>query len=116
MAASQHCSGWMIDGYKLSFSAHEIPALPNSGRPARIVEVPATTYLQGAEAIRVLGRNTELSYDKRTGQMLWCLAGRESVIISGPVLHIMRFPRSEEHTSELQSLRHLVCRLLLEKK
>src|ERR1039458_10502373 len=29
-----------------------------------------------------------------------------------------RFPsrRSEEHTSELQSLRHLVCRLLLDKK
>src|SRR5258705_8739970 len=27
-----------------------------------------------------------------------------------------REPRSEEHTSELQSLRHLVCRLLLEKK
>src|SRR5437899_9844782 len=26
------------------------------------------------------------------------------------------FRRSEEHTSELQSLRHLVCRLLLEKK
>src|SRR5947199_1553880 len=28
------------------------------------------------------------------------------------ILHV----RSEEHTSELQSLRHLVCRLLLEKK
>src|SRR5262245_62433544 len=27
-----------------------------------------------------------------------------------------RIARSEEHTSELQSLRHLVCRLLLEKK
>src|SRR5258705_8509192 len=27
-----------------------------------------------------------------------------------------RIIRSEEHTSELQSLRHLVCRLLLEKK
>src|SRR5262245_65301929 len=27
-----------------------------------------------------------------------------------------RSTRSEEHTSELQSLRHLVCRLLLEKK
>src|SRR5436853_3310645 len=27
-----------------------------------------------------------------------------------------KLPRSEEHTSELQSLRHLVCRLLLEKK
>src|SRR5438045_7083842 len=28
----------------------------------------------------------------------------------------VKYPRSEEHTSELQSLRHLVCRLLLEKK
>src|SRR5436853_612189 len=28
----------------------------------------------------------------------------------------LRIGRSEEHTSELQSLRHLVCRLLLEKK
>src|SRR5437899_5408068 len=27
-----------------------------------------------------------------------------------------RYRRSEQHTSELQSLRHLVCRLLLEKK
>src|SRR5947199_1574095 len=27
-----------------------------------------------------------------------------------------KIQRSEEHTSELQSLRHLVCRLLLEKK
>src|ERR1035438_10574243 len=39
-----------------------------------------------------------------------------------PELHIVPVPlparvyRSEEHTSELQSLRHLVCRLLLEKK
>src|ERR1035441_10997060 len=37
------------------------------------------------------------------------------------VLAALSFPdmnhhRSEEHTSELQSLRHLVCRLLLEKK
>src|ERR1039458_5669442 len=29
---------------------------------------------------------------------------------------VCRLIRSEEHTSELQSLRHLVCRLLLEKK
>src|SRR5205814_9841433 len=31
-------------------------------------------------------------------------------------LSLPRPGRSEEHTSELQSLRHLVCRLLLEKK
>src|SRR2546425_5569229 len=30
--------------------------------------------------------------------------------------HGWGFPRSEEHTSELQSLAYLVCRLLLEKK
>src|SRR2546422_11035521 len=29
---------------------------------------------------------------------------------------VVQFPRSEEHTSELQSRLHLVCRLLLEKK
>src|SRR5947199_5217128 len=35
---------------------------------------------------------------------------------SAPWEILERIVRSEEHTSELQSLRHLVCRLLLEKK
>src|SRR5437016_11862271 len=34
----------------------------------------------------------------------------------GPERTIFALPRSEEHTSELQSLTNLVCRLLLEKK
>src|SRR5205823_13510657 len=33
-----------------------------------------------------------------------------------PSRHALRGARSEEHTSELQSLAYLVCRLLLEKK
>src|SRR2546422_7219845 len=33
-----------------------------------------------------------------------------------PAIPIIRLMRSEEHTSELQSRLHLVCRLLLEKK
>src|SRR5262245_62516835 len=37
----------------------------------------------------------------------WCVAKYACGAVKG---------RSEEHTSELQSLRHLVCRLLLEKK
>src|SRR5688572_33427902 len=32
------------------------------------------------------------------------------------LLHLGKLPRSEEHTSELQSQSNLVCRLLLEKK
>src|ERR1035441_8115299 len=40
--------------------------------------------------------------------LIWCVGnGRQ---------RMGQFIRSEEHTSELQSLRHLVCRLLLEKK
>src|SRR5437899_7861211 len=35
---------------------------------------------------------------------------------SAPIAATFAATRSEEHTSELQSLRHLVCRLLLEKK
>src|SRR5205814_7309739 len=46
------------------------------------------------------------------GGFTWALNSRENQLTpwsNDPV-------RSEEHTSELQSLRHLVCRLLLEKK
>src|SRR5262245_61336496 len=51
------------------------------------------------------------------------LVGRLGETIAAPGLTVIddgrmrcRLGRSEEHTSELQSLRHLVCRLLLEKK
>src|SRR2546425_2654267 len=41
--------------------------------------------------------------------------GEDRLLLFGVALH--RFDeRSEEHTSELQSLAYLVCRLLLEKK
>src|SRR5258705_9882745 len=44
-------------------------------------------------------------------------AAREVAVGRGPRdVRAHRDFRSEEHTSELQSLRHLVCRLLLEKK
>src|SRR5262245_45670623 len=42
-------------------------------------------------------------------------SGYINVIVSDKQNHL-QYLRSEEHTSELQSLRHLVCRLLLEKK
>src|SRR5947209_15181080 len=47
--------------------------------------------------------------------------GRDRVDGHGPLLvsgrlRPRRQPRSEEHTSELQSRQYLVCRLLLEKK
>src|SRR3712207_8399237 len=40
-----------------------------------------------------------------------------AALLTGPRHpHRSRSPRSEEHTSELQSRQYLVCRLLLEKK
>src|SRR5262245_64125282 len=46
--------------------------------------------------------------------------GLRTIINKSPAHYWVTSPynkkRSEEHTSELQSLRHLVCRLLLEKK
>src|SRR5205814_5469359 len=51
-----------------------------------------------------LFRSRSRSLPRRVLRSAWGARGRE---------HPMR---SEEHTSELQSLRHLVCRLLLEKK
>src|SRR5205814_5594005 len=46
-----------------------------------------------------------------------CSSRIDCAVPSGvPAPSVSRPNRSEEHTSELQSLRHLVCRLLLEKK
>src|ERR1035441_5197105 len=41
--------------------------------------------------------------------------GRPSPVLEARLNHALYLYRSEEHTSEVQSLRHLVCRLLLEK-
>src|SRR2546422_2038882 len=43
-------------------------------------------------------------------------ARSQPVTVEHPAARPGRSPRSEEHTSELQSRLHLVCRLLLEKK
>src|SRR2546422_11761376 len=44
------------------------------------------------------------------------VAGRDAHEHRGEQRAVQNFERSEEHTSELQSRLHLVCRLLLEKK
>src|SRR5205814_4859005 len=56
--------------------------------------------------------------DARTHKQLARLMGRADLALKAPLRVGINLDqkRSEEHTSELQSLRHLVCRLLLEKK
>src|SRR5438045_654024 len=81
---------------------------PTVRRPPRSTLFPYTTLFRsllskktGAPVMMRISREEELYIGRaRTGMIGRAKAGF----------------RSEEHTSELQSLRHLVCRLLLEKK
>src|SRR2546425_6265168 len=73
-------------------------------RPPRSTLFPYTTLFRSAErGLRVVAA----AVDARRELM------REKIGRSRPIFSRMR---SEEHTSELQSLAYLVCRLLLEKK
>src|SRR5258705_2664164 len=79
-------------------------------RPPRSTLFPYTTLFRSriTSASRALSP-TNIS---TTGR-----ATASPAAIARPVVEIfVGDNRSEEHTSELQSLRHLVCRLLLEKK
>src|SRR2546422_8421089 len=82
-------------------------------RPPRSTLFPYTTLFRSVE-IDVLRRHPPDSLAPRRD------AGER---VDEPVDVLLRHrqragaePRSEEHTSELQSRLHLVCRLLLEKK
>src|SRR5262245_63493916 len=50
------------------------------------------------------------------GAFMYRVMEGEDHFLRKPLEVVFSLHRSEEHTSELQSLRHLVCRLLLEKK
>src|SRR2546422_4431931 len=78
-------------------------------RPPRSTLFPYTTLF------RSLAQLDELQPNGRHPQQLAVLTNRGVLYRLGVVSHDST-SRSEEHTSELQSRLHLVCRLLLEKK
>src|SRR5436853_3179052 len=77
-------------------------------RPPRSTLFPYTTLFRSFS-----GRRNNVTF-KSAGSTRAIAFWPPSVIQGAPSGPIVT--RSEEHTSELQSLRHLVCRLLLEKK
>src|SRR5262245_62315440 len=93
--------------------------------PATAQEQPYAGYEQ--RPIKALSR--EQIADLKAGRGMGLALAAELNGFPGPI-HVLELAerlqltveqrsaveRSEEHTSELQSLRHLVCRLLLEKK
>src|ERR1039458_673480 len=75
-----------------------------------------TAALWGRILRRSQSRGSVDSDTRPKHEDFWALRNVSFEVKQGGVLGIIGRNRSEEHTSELQSLRHLVCRLLLEKK
>src|SRR5205823_13843632 len=81
---------------------------------------PQTRHARKSKAVRRDGYRGHVAAEPDTGLITDCeltkaagQAGSDPVVGSQSVISPVR---SEEHTSELQSLAYLVCRLLLEKK
>src|SRR5689334_24155399 len=83
-------------------------------RPPRSTLFPYTTLFRSRGGLLI-------GFGQQDGELVTARAGNE-IRLAQVCLHVGRngtqdcIPRSEEHTSELQSQFHLVCRLLLEKK
>src|SRR3712207_7957856 len=77
-------------------------------RPPRSTLFPYTTLFRSLQCVEHLEQGRLVQ-----GHRVLCPSAKTIGVVS---LTITRWPRSEEHTSELQSRQYLVCRLLLEKK
>src|SRR2546425_6933103 len=80
-------------------------------RPPRSTLFPYTTLFRSQVTVAVrgdtLGRPNGITLDS---------VGKRFIVVQFGGKKRTTMKRSEEHTSELQSLAYLVCRLLLEKK
>src|SRR5436305_3344025 len=89
--------------------------IPNWGKPEPIGPVvpTVTSFEQVVKEFKL----TPDQYIRSTRLREWARRNKNSKYIPEALLEAWGFEiRSEEHTSELQSRPHLVCRLLLEKK
>src|SRR6266508_3913766 len=90
---------------------------PREHRPLQVVATAGhVDHGKSALILRLTGIDPDrLAEEKRRGLTI-DLGFAWTTLPSGQEIGFVDVPRSEEHTSELQSRGHLVCRLLLEKK
>src|SRR5258708_28980978 len=84
-------------------------------RPPRSTLFPYTTLFRSAND-RDKEQDRRRNRRRHRGRTRGIAGADERRLYRGPSAPAMPRVRSEEHTSELQSPDHLVCRLLLEKK
>src|SRR2546425_5197049 len=104
-----------LAGVDMSVPAGTVQGLlgPNGAGKTTLVRILATLLAPDTGRARVSG--VDVQKDPNTVRSLIGLAGQYAAVdetLTGQPDQA----RSEEHTSELQSLAYLVCRLLLEKK
>src|SRR2546425_2777301 len=80
-------------------------------RPPRSTLFPYTTLFRSATTLIFAGEPENRAGSSGSARRRW-----SGITTAGQCGHTGNSRRSEEHTSELQSLAYLVCRLLLEKK
>src|SRR5258708_25680842 len=90
-------------------------------RPPRSTLFPYTTLFRSWTRFRCangspIGTSRQRIWRGFSTKLLPGLASEHPRMLGKPGNNFVEKPRSEEHTSELQSPDHLVCRLLLEKK
>src|SRR5690348_17543844 len=88
-------------------------------RPPRSTLFPYTTLFRSSPPGSIRGMRVGLMSDPGRVALTWLMALSISGLAAcdaGHAANDLTSRRSEEHTSELQSPVHLVCRLLLEKK
>src|SRR2546422_7246680 len=91
-------------------------------RPPRSTLFPYTTLFRSFIPMYYLDVNANIMSLGGLALAIGVLVDASIVMVENAYRHVSETseddaePRSEEHTSELQSRLHLVCRLLLEKK
>src|SRR2546425_7466260 len=85
-------------------------------RPPRSTLFPYTTLFRSVLLHDTIGAGVEPGLPQQRDRFLRIEWQRLDVQVIRPAPGRITWTRSEEHTSELQSLAYLVCRLLLEKK
>src|SRR5207244_11471841 len=91
-----------------SAASPDLPSFPTRRSSDLPGVVCVCAAVANAVATRNAGKDSHQSLAKALAWNIGCLLSR--------IVPLNSSERSEEHTSELQSPDHLVCRLLLEKK
>src|SRR2546425_5971150 len=82
-------------------------------RPPRSTLFPYTTLFR---SVMKTNQRWAWAVSVAVGLVVLAVRAEEAAVVKKDRVNVRAQGRSEEHTSELQSLAYLVCRLLLEKK